>query len=113
MTVAVKTAELFSRVGQASFQSGERVEGFAALRKSLLIMQKLFDYPLTDEQLRTIRDQLRGTLTALRELPAHQVTVGGDAERGPPRRPQPTTPIVRRGEDGRGVAQRQDPRPSP
>ena len=27
----------------------------------------------------------------------------GDAERGPHVRPEPTTPIVRRGEDGRGV----------
>ena len=71
VTVAVKAAELFSRVGQASFQAGERVEAFAALRKSLLMMQKLFDYPLTDEQLRTIRDQLRGTLTALRGLSIH------------------------------------------
>ena len=32
------------------------------------------------------------------------VTFAGDAEPGPPIRPEPTTPIVRRGEDGWGGA---------
>ncbi len=68
--MAVKVAALFSRVGQATIGAGDQVGGLEALRSSLRMMQKLFEYPLTDEQLRIIRDQLRGTLTALRGLSA-------------------------------------------
>lgn len=66
--VALKVAELSSRIGQDALQHEARLEGLASLRQALLVMQKLFDYSLSHDQLGAIRDQLRGTLAALRHL---------------------------------------------
>ena len=68
VSTAIKVAALFSREGHERLHEDRLPEGIALLRQALLIMQKLFDYQLTEDQLRTVRDQLQGTLQALRDL---------------------------------------------
>jgi hypothetical protein len=42
-------------------------EGLARLEQAMRLLERLFDRPLTDEQLRTVRDQLQEILRVLRE----------------------------------------------
>jgi len=65
---ALKASELSSRLSQQRVDAGELAEGVADLHQALLIMEKLFDYPLTDQQLQSIRRQLQQTLEALRGM---------------------------------------------
>ncbi|MBI4342772.1 MAG: PDZ domain-containing protein [Candidatus Omnitrophica bacterium] len=67
---ALKATELWSAVSQQQLADGRLAEGIAGLRHALTMMQYLFDYPLTGEQLRSIRAQLRETLHALRKASA-------------------------------------------
>ncbi len=63
---ALKVAELFSRVSHQRLAEGALAEGIVSLRQAVLVTEKLFDYPLTDEQLQTIRRQLQETVSAIR-----------------------------------------------
>jgi hypothetical protein len=63
---ALKVADLFSQVGQQRLSEQRLPEALASLRQATIVMQKLFESPLTDEQLQTIRDQLQATLDSLR-----------------------------------------------
>ncbi len=67
VSMATKVAALSSQIGQQRIHDGALSDGITHLRQALAIMQKLFDYPLTDAQLQTIRDQLRATVKALHE----------------------------------------------
>ncbi len=58
-----------SKIGQEQVKSGNFSEGLTSLRSSLLITQKLFDGPLSDEQLSAVKDQLKATLQAIRQAP--------------------------------------------
>jgi hypothetical protein len=66
---AMKVSELFARLGRRQLQDRALAPGFASLRQSLVVMQHLFDEPLSEAQLQVLRDQLRETLHALRDIP--------------------------------------------
>ncbi len=68
LPAALRASGLFSRVSDQRLAEGKTSEGIAALRQSVTMTQKLFDYPLTDEQLNAIRLQLRSTLDSLKRL---------------------------------------------
>ena len=63
---AFTVAILSSTVSQQRLAAGALAEGLPLLRQSVAMMEKLFDAPLTQEQLLTIRRQLEATLAALR-----------------------------------------------
>ena len=67
LSTALKATELWSAVSQQQLADGQLAEGIAGLRGALTMMQHLFDHPLTDDQLRSIRVQLQQTLQALRQ----------------------------------------------
>ena len=63
---ALKAAELFSSLGQEHLRQREWARGIAALRQAVGVFEKLFDYPMTDDELQRIKHQLEETLRALR-----------------------------------------------
>ena len=72
---AFKVSELSLRLSQQQLSAHALAEGMASLQQSLLVMEKLFDSPLSDEQLRTIKGRLEETLKTLHQLsirPANQ-----------------------------------------
>lgn len=66
LATALHVTELWSAISQRQLAEGHLAEGIAGLRHTLTMMERLFDYPLTDDQLRSIREQLRATLSALK-----------------------------------------------
>jgi len=70
---ALTVAGLFSRLSRQQMSAGALAEGTTSLRKALAVTERLFDHPLSDEQLRSVQDQLRSTLQALREARASAV----------------------------------------
>lgn len=69
-TTALKATELWSAISQRQLSEKALKDGISGLRHSLTMMQHLFDYPLTEEQLRSIRQQLTETLLALKRATA-------------------------------------------
>ena len=67
LAVALKVSELYTHVSQEHLSRGDLVEGIAALRQAVLLTEKLFDYPLTEEQLQAIKHRLTQTLEVLRQ----------------------------------------------
>ena len=67
---ALKVAELFSSLGQQHFAQRRLSEGIASLRQAIMVFEKLFDYPMTDDELQRIKHQLEATLDALRAAKA-------------------------------------------
>ena len=65
---ALKASGLFSQVSRQRLADGKLANGIALLRQALAMLEKLFNYPLTDEQLQTVRSQLQETLRALRDV---------------------------------------------
>ena len=65
---ALKVVELSSRVSEQQLRERQLRNGIASLRQALTVMEKLFEYPLTDEQLETIKRQLQATLESLRHV---------------------------------------------
>ena len=63
---ALKAAELFSSLGQEHLRQREWAKGMAALQQAVGVFEKLFDYPMTDDELQRIKHQLEATLQALR-----------------------------------------------
>ena len=70
VAAACKVSDLFTRVSREQLDRGDLAGGVASLRQGLVVMQKLFDSPLTEEQLRAIKDRLTDTLRALRQTTA-------------------------------------------
>ena len=68
---AFKVSELSLRLSQQQLNTQSLVEGIASLQQALLVMEKLFDSPLSDDQLRTIKDRLTNTLRVLRQTTAN------------------------------------------
>lgn len=62
---ALKVGELFTHVSQQHLKHGDLARGVSSLRQALLVMEHLFDFPLQDEQLQTLKTQLQDTLHAL------------------------------------------------
>ena len=73
--VAVKVAELLLEVTQRHLQGGAVAEGVASLAQATGVMEKLFDEPLSDEQLGRLKHRLETTLTALRTVTKSHQTV--------------------------------------
>ncbi len=69
---ALKISELFASLGQRALQEGALLPGVTSLRQSLVMMERLFEYPLSDEQLGIIRRLLSETLQALQQASAHR-----------------------------------------
>jgi hypothetical protein len=72
VSTALKVSVLYSQFSRRSLRDGRLPDGIARLDQSLLVMERLFDYSLTDEQLETVRDHLRNTLESLRASTAAQ-----------------------------------------
>ena len=67
LPTALKAVELMSRLGQQHLTVGRLTEGVTSLSRALAMMDRLFEHPLTDEQLTRVRDQLRATVEALKQ----------------------------------------------
>ena len=72
---ALTAAVLLAQISRMRLEQGALPEGFSALQDSLTITQRLFDSPLSDEQLTAIKQELQATLqtiraTARRRIPA-------------------------------------------
>ncbi len=67
---AVHVATLLSRAGQQRLQAGALAEAFAILQRATLVMERLFEFPLSEEQLTRIKAQLQGTLQAIQRAAA-------------------------------------------
>ena len=67
---ALRVAELFASQGQEHLRARRMAEGLASLRQAVLVFDKLFDYPMTDDELQRIKYQLEETLRALRTAKA-------------------------------------------
>ena len=65
---ALKVAELFARMGEEHLAEGVSAQGIAALRKAVVMMERLFDEPLTEHQLWRIKRALERTLSTLHDL---------------------------------------------
>jgi len=68
---AGKAAELFLRVGERRLRDGALHEGLSSLRQALVILEKLFDEPLSDDRLRAVKEQLDRAVAALRDAKPH------------------------------------------
>ena len=64
---ALTVSGLLSRLSRAHFAEGRAAEGAARLRQAVLVLQRLFERPLDDEQLAAVRRQLQETLAALQQ----------------------------------------------
>ena len=63
--VAVKAAVLFAHRGQIQLHPPTMAQGLAALRDGMTMMEHLFDFSLTDDQLRLLKQELQATLRAM------------------------------------------------
>ena len=64
---ALHVSRLLVVLSRRRLADGALAEGIAELRQALQVLERLFDHPLTDEQLREVRSQLRETLQGLRQ----------------------------------------------
>ena len=69
-TTALKATELWSAISQRQLNEHQLTDGISGLRHTLTMMEHLFDYPLTEAQLASIRQQLKETLQALKRATA-------------------------------------------
>ena len=67
---AVKASQLLCKVSQRQFSQRQLTQGTTSLQNAVRLMEKLFDYPLTDDQLQGLKQQLRDTLQALKAASA-------------------------------------------
>lgn len=65
--LALKASAMFSAVSRERLSGGATAEGIMHLRQSLSILERAFEYPLSEAQLDAVRTQLRETLQALRQ----------------------------------------------
>lgn len=72
--VALSASRLYLRLSEEALAERRLGTGVAFLRQGVTMLDHLFDYPLTDEQLATVRDGLRASLEALRHLQTRQLS---------------------------------------
>ena len=72
---ALTVSELFSQVSRQRIAEGSLAEGIAFMRQELVMLEQLFNDPLTDEQLQAVRRQLEETLRALRKVTEAQQSI--------------------------------------
>lgn len=77
--MALKVSELFSTLSQRRLAQGTLADGVGDLHQALVVLERLFDYPLTDDQLHLVRRELQDTLKTLRTITAKRQ----DAPLGP------------------------------
>ena len=65
---AVQACALLLQISRQRLGRGELAGGVARLRQASQMLEHLFDFPLTDEQLAAVRGQLQETLRALRDV---------------------------------------------
>ena len=66
LPTALHTATLFLRVGHTQLEAGRLTEGIGSLRQGVLMLEKLFDSTLTDQQLVEVKARLKESVEALR-----------------------------------------------
>ena len=71
VATAIKVSSLFLELSQKRITDGALGEGAELLRQTLIVMEHLFDYKLSDEQLEAIKGQLTATRDLLRQTVAH------------------------------------------
>ncbi len=65
---ALNVSELLLEVSQQQLHSHDLAVGLSSLRQAVLILQKLFESSLTEEQLQRVKNQLKSTLQALQKV---------------------------------------------
>ena len=70
LETAVKVSELSLLVSQQRLEGGALADGVSSLRQGILVMQRLFDQPLTAAQLEALKRRLQATLHTLHALTA-------------------------------------------
>jgi membrane-associated protease RseP (regulator of RpoE activity) len=63
---ALKASELCSRLSREQLARGRTAAGIASLRTAVLLLERLFDYPLSTQELESVRAQLRSVLDTLK-----------------------------------------------
>ena len=66
--LGLRATVLSLEIGAQRLRDGAVPDGLAALRRGLTMLQRLFDYPLSAQQLQAVRDALQRTLTAVADL---------------------------------------------
>ncbi len=83
VTTTLKVSELFLQRSQQHLATGALPDGISSLRQAVAMLERLFDYSLTDDQLQIVKDHLQDTRRIL-----HDVTMaphaGMTAHRSPP-----------------------------
>lgn len=64
--VAITASELLWRIARRFITAGKFREAIGALNQGTTLLGRLFDYPLTDAQLQSVKHQLEETVEALR-----------------------------------------------
>lgn len=72
LPAAMQAADLLCQVSRRRLADRQLAEGLTRLRQSVVMLQRLFNQPLTDEQLQTVKQLLEDALQALRQLAARQ-----------------------------------------
>ncbi|MDP3722878.1 MAG: PDZ domain-containing protein [Candidatus Omnitrophota bacterium] len=67
---ALTIIALVSQLSRERLEAGDLAEGMRRLRNALTMMDRLFEYPLSEEALEALRRQLRDTLAVLRQVSA-------------------------------------------
>lgn len=64
----LKASLLFAELGQEALAQRALQEGLVSLSQGIVMMEHLFDYPLQEEQLRLIKEELQETLKSLKQV---------------------------------------------
>jgi hypothetical protein len=78
---ALSASTLLARTSEPLLKRGELAAGLEPLRQSVVILQHVFEFPLTDEQLAAIRRQLESALQALRAAAAARTPAAESLQR--------------------------------
>ena len=64
--LALKVSALLCRIAQARLKAQRLHEALLAIQEETVLLSRIFDQPLTDEQLQSVRTQLQQTLQGIR-----------------------------------------------
>ena len=67
LALAMKASELMSTIAVRHVEAGRVPEALGVLGQQVTLLNNLFNHPLTDEQLRSVRVQLQSTITRLKQ----------------------------------------------
>ncbi len=66
--VAVHICELLAQLARQSLAVHQLAQAVKALQREIIMLQRLFDYSLTDDQLQSVKRQLQETVTTLKSV---------------------------------------------